>query len=32
MVNYNKTLLNRYKVVIESLALRKRKGLAGGVR
>jgi hypothetical protein len=31
MVNYNKTLLNRYKVVIESLALRKRKGLARGV-
>jgi hypothetical protein len=28
---YNKTLLNRYKVVIKSLALRKRKGLAGGV-
>jgi hypothetical protein len=28
---YNKTLSNRYKVVIKSLALRKRKGLAGGV-
>jgi hypothetical protein len=26
--NYNKTLSNRYKVVIKSLALRKRKGLA----
>jgi hypothetical protein len=31
MVNYNKTLSNRYKVVIKSLALRERKGLAGGV-
>jgi hypothetical protein len=28
---YNKTLSNRYKVVIKALALRKRKGLAGGV-
>jgi hypothetical protein len=28
---YNKTLSNRYKVVIKSLALRKREGLAGGV-
>ena len=28
---YNKTLLNRYKVVIKSLALRERVGLAGGV-
>jgi hypothetical protein len=28
---YNKTLSNRYKVVIKSLALRKRKGLALGV-
>ena len=31
MVNYNKTLSNRYKVVIKSLALRKREGLAWGV-
>ena len=31
MVNYNKTLLNCYKVVTKSLALRKREGLAGGV-
>jgi hypothetical protein len=31
MVNYNKTLSNRYKVVIKSLALRKREGLARGV-
>jgi len=31
MVNYNKTLSNRYKVVIESLALRKRVALAWGV-
>jgi len=31
MLNYNKTLSNRYKVVIKSLALRKREGLAGGV-
>jgi len=31
MVNYNKTLSNRYKVVIKSLALRERKGLARGV-
>jgi hypothetical protein len=30
-MNYNKTLSNRYKVVIKSLALRKREGLAGGV-
>jgi hypothetical protein len=29
--NYNKTLSNRYKLVIKSLALRKRKGLAWGV-
>ena len=28
---YNKTLSNRYKVVIKSLALRKREGLARGV-
>jgi hypothetical protein len=28
---YNKTLSNRYKVVMKALALRKRKGLAGGV-
>jgi hypothetical protein len=28
---YNKMLSNRYKVVIKSLALRKRKGLAWGV-
>ena len=28
---YNKTLSNRYKVVIKALALRKRKGLARGV-
>ena len=28
---YNKTLSNRYKVVIKSLALRKREGLALGV-
>jgi len=28
---YNKTLSNRYKVVIKSLALRERVGLAGGV-
>lgn len=31
MVIYNKTLSNRYKVVIKSLALRKREGLARGV-
>ena len=31
MLNYNKTLSNRYKVVIKSLALRKREGLARGV-
>ena len=31
MLNYNKTLSNRYKVVIKSLALREREGLAGGV-
>ena len=31
MLNYNKTLPNRYKVVIKSLALRKREGLARGV-
>jgi hypothetical protein len=31
MLNYNKTLSNRYKVVIKSLALRKREKLAGGV-
>jgi hypothetical protein len=30
-MNYNKTLSNRYKVVIKSLALRKREGLARGV-
>jgi hypothetical protein len=30
MVIYNKTLSNRYKVVINSLALRKREGLARG--
>ena len=30
-MNYNKTLSNRYKVVIKSLALRKREGLALGV-
>jgi hypothetical protein len=28
---YNKTLSNRYKIVIKSLALRKREGLARGV-
>jgi len=28
---YNKTLSNRYKVVIKALALRERVGLAGGV-
>jgi hypothetical protein len=28
---YNKTLSNRYKVVMEALALREREGLAGGV-
>jgi len=31
MPNYNKTLSNRYKVVINSLALREREGLARGV-
>lgn len=31
MPNYNKTLSNRYKVVIKSLALREREGLARGV-
>jgi hypothetical protein len=31
MLNYNKTLSNRYKVVIKSLALRKRVALAWGV-
>ena len=31
MLNYNKTLSNRYKVVIKALALRKREGLALGV-
>jgi hypothetical protein len=31
MVNYNKTLSNRYKVVIKSLALRERVALAWGV-
>ena len=31
MLNYNKTLLNRYKVVMKSLALLKRKVVAWGV-
>ena len=31
MAIYNKTLLNRYKVVMKALALRERVGLAGGV-
>ena len=31
MVNYNKTLSNRYKTVIKSLAFRQRKALALGV-
>jgi len=30
-MNYNKTLSNRYKVVMKALALRERKGLAQGV-
>ena len=31
MAIYNKTLSNRYKVVMKALALRERVGLAGGV-